>query len=97
MLPLMKILLKYNFITRISIKKPYIFICPNTDRLFCSTKTLKLLYKPSNPRKITLKTLQKLEGTKYSQTLILMTNKGLLTSASAFAQKIGGILLFKIV
>lgn len=94
--PLLKIFFNLNTITKVKIVKNEIFIWINTTNPLNTSLKLKLIYKPSKPRKISLKTLLKIESSTYSNILILMTNKGMLTNIEALNKRIGGILLFKI-
>ncbi len=90
-----KILIKYNYIKYIKItnnKKIIIFLnYTNNKNIFY----IKNLYKPSLPKFIKIKELNKLNASK-KYVYILSTNQGLITNIEALNKNIGGILLAKL-
>ena len=90
---ILKIFLKLNIIKNIKLykKKTYIITLNNSTVL----KNIINLYKPSKPVKITLKNIIKINR-KRSNLFFLSTNTGIINNIEAEKNKIGGILIFKI-
>jgi ribosomal protein S8 len=54
--------------------------------------SINLLYKPSNPTFVKLKTLKELKQYTHSSIYLVFTNNGLLTISEAISTKVGGVL-----
>lgn len=89
----LKIFLKLNIIKNIKLYKKNTYIIYLNNDVFL--KNLINLYKPSKPTKINLKNLIEINRKK-TNLFFISTNLGLISNIEAEKNKIGGILVFKI-
>ena len=97
LLPILNILIKYNYISNFKILTNktliiYLFYKGNKQKW----NNLKILYRPSHQRYISVHFLKKIYSNEFNKLFILETSFGIMTHVEALKKNTGGILLLSL-
>jgi len=97
LIPILNILIRHNYISNFKIlNNNTLIIYLYYKQQYPKWNNLKILYRPSHQRYITVHFLRKIYSNEFNKLFILETSHGIITHNDALKKNIGGILLFSI-